>query len=872
MTVPAGNCHLNMEYQVWGNDGLGLGVGQQTSLSLTASARMTANLSWSLEAAPPRIVPSLQSDQKNGGVDLGYTVTGAALPQSTDVALYWASAGDLDHVIGGPIPGRSMTVPAGTVDGSYYPFNNIPLAALGAAPSGATYLLAVADRNNVLGSFSSSTSVVALALSVPKQNAILTLVNKDRGTLPAEFLLAEIFDEGGRGAFYADGYNYNPFYKSADAPWAQPSNGDGIMQVTCASGFHEVSGPYTSDQDGYDHAIMDGADYLNELNDQYGNLWQAALHYNTGPNSLYIYKTGKGDPQYLNHVAAKLQDLVPPMFHLANPSLVGNLRTAQQIVKSYLNNPNIASGQSAAYYKSFQAQLDNDLSHLRGSPTNDLIFGPEVDGLTSSGLQTSLAAAPMVGVLVAIDSELQTVVSAINGLTSPATPSTVAVILGDGAFSDVFLQPPAGVTVLLIGDSNTTIVGQSPALAVSAGNVLVSGVSLSTTTAAPTVLVTGGALTLRDDTIQESTGFANAAVSVTDGTVDLGTVASPGYDTLGVDGAGALILDSSPNPVSIVGDVFEADGQVLTDPNQIAALLNPVTATTLSSSLNPSIYGEGVSFTATVAGFPTNSAPTGTVQFQIDGNNFGDPVALVNGSADSAVATLFRGSHVVSALYSGDGAFLASTGSLPGGQTIMAATPTLSVTGGSFAYDEQPHAATGTVGGVGGIDLGIPTFTYSYTDDNGSGVTTTTPPTSAGYYTVTASFPGNDNYLPATATATITIYYDVRTLTDLSHVFNAGRTIPIKLQLTDAAGNSLSSADISVLAIGLYQVNADQSRTQVSLQDAGGSNPNDLFRYDSSIGGYIFNLSTKGLGAGTYVFDWMAGDDPTTHELGFKLV
>ena len=81
-----------------------------------------------------------------------------------------------------------------------------------------------------------------------------------------------------------------------------------------------------------------------------------------------------------------------------------------------------------------------------------------------------------------------------------------------------------------------------------------------------------------------------------------------------------------------------------------------------------------------------------------------------------------------------------------------------------------------------------------------------------------------------------------------------------------------SSASVALTALNLYRVNADGSRTQVALQDAGGSNPDNQFRYDAALGGYVFNLSTRGLGAGTYAFDWMAGDDPTTHELGFKLV
>jgi hypothetical protein len=59
--------------------------------------------------------------------------------------------------------------------------------------------------------------------------------------------------------------------------------------------------------------------------------------------------------------------------------------------------------------------------------------------------------------------------------------------------------------------------------------------------------------------------------------------------------------------------------------------------------------------------------------------------------------------------------------------------------------------------------------------------------------------------------------------------------------------------------------------TQVSIQDAGNSNPNNLFRCDASLGGYIFNLSTKGLVAGAYNFYWMAEGDPCDHELSFRL-
>jgi hypothetical protein len=42
--------------------------------------------------------------------------------------------------------------------------------------------------------------------------------------------------------------------------------------------------------------------------------------------------------------------------------------------------------------------------------------------------------------------------------------------------------------------------------------------------------------------------------------------------------------------------------------------------------------------------------------------------------------------------------------------TINKATPTVSVTGGTYTYDGNAHAATGSVTGVGGANLGAPTF------------------------------------------------------------------------------------------------------------------------------------------------------------------
>jgi predicted small lipoprotein YifL len=88
-----------------------------------------------------------------------------------------------------------------------------------------------------------------------------------------------------------------------------------------------------------------------------------------------------------------------------------------------------------------------------------------------------------------------------------------------------------------------------------------------------------------------------------------------------------------------------------------------VATVSLSSSSNPSIVGDLVTFTATVsssAGILT--VPTGTVTFK-DGGAILDTVALSDGTATYSTLGLAAGFHSITAEYSGDANFTASTSS-----------------------------------------------------------------------------------------------------------------------------------------------------------------------------------------------------------------
>jgi hypothetical protein len=81
--------------------------------------------------------------------------------------------------------------------------------------------------------------------------------------------------------------------------------------------------------------------------------------------------------------------------------------------------------------------------------------------------------------------------------------------------------------------------------------------------------------------------------------------------------------------------------------------------TTLVSSGNPVVHGQNVAWTATVAS--GSGVPTGTVQFKVDGNNFGLPVHLNGaGQATSPFANPSTGTHIVRAFYQGSAIYLPS--------------------------------------------------------------------------------------------------------------------------------------------------------------------------------------------------------------------
>lgn len=178
------------------------------------------------------------------------------------------------------------------------------------------------------------------------------------------------------------------------------------------------------------------------------------------------------------------------------------------------------------------------------------------------------------------------------------------------------------------------------------------------------------------------------------------------------------------------------------------------TTTTLSSSLNPSLAGDLVTFTANVAS--SGPIPTGTVTFKLDGSEL-EPTQLVDGTAGVSFQ-FFGGTRNISVTYNGDTNFQPSVSN-----TVVQTTnpaPTAISVASSLNPSIFGQAVTFTAT-VAESSIFTPTDTVAFLDGdtvlgtsflNGSGVATlTTSAVGGGSRSITAVYNGDLNFAPSTS-------------------------------------------------------------------------------------------------------------------------
>jgi hypothetical protein len=341
------------------------------------------------------------------------------------------------------------------------------------------------------------------------------------------------------------------------------------------------------------------------------------------------------------------------------------------------------------------------------------------------------------------------------------------------------------------------------------------------------------------------------------------------------------------NPAIVVKTSF--DGPVLlhpdllkTDPNGSKNWISIFTSYTIER-IDGSSSGHTIGFSDFVATESTDTLPP---TFSCD------PVPSAWSISDvtlNCTAQDVGGSTLLNPL---DASFTLSTSVPAGTQTSNASTGskelcdalhncTMAGPISGIKVDKKAPAIALTTPANGGSYIvgSVVNASYSCSDTGGSGVATcvgTVPngspiDTSAGPKSFTVNSTDVAGNAAPTVTASYNSTYSIGLLYDPTKAAKSGSTIPIKIYLANAQGQDVSSSGIVLTALQVVKIS---NSTTSDVLDAGNSNPDSNFRFDSSLGtsgGYIFNLKTTGLSSGTYRLDFKATGDSVTHSVGFAV-
>jgi len=434
------------------------------------------------------------------------------------------------------------------------------------------------------------------------------------------------------------------------------------------------------------------------------------------------------------------------------------------ITATYLGNANfLASTSPATSYAVARASTTTTVS---GAPLPS-VFGQAVT-FTATVSAVSPGSGTPSGVVTFLDGTTALGTGTLSGgkasfTTSSAlsvgTHNITASYGGDGSFSASATAAPFAQTVNQ-ADTITATVSAIPMPSVFGQSVIF---STTVTAKGPGAGTPTGSVTFLDGGTTLGTGTLSA------GTASITTA--------------SLAVGSHSITAVYTGDV-NFNGSSTSAP--ATQTVNKASATVaVGSSVNPSVFGQQLSFTAAVtAQAPGAGTPSGSVTFNVDGTT--TTVNLDNtGKASLSVSSLGKGSHTISATYRGDGNFNSSSTTSPLTQTVgQASTATIASTSASTTAFGQAVTFSATVSAQA-PGAGTPTGTVTFFDAGisigtgtltGGKATFSTTLLTVGSHAITASYGGDTNFTGSTTAASVTQTV-IQASTTLS--VNASRTFVI---------------------------------------------------------------------------------------------
>jgi predicted thioesterase len=315
---------------------------------------------------------------------------------------------------------------------------------------------------------------------------------------------------------------------------------------------------------------------------------------------------------------------------------------------------------------------------------------------------------------------------------------------GSATFSTATLQVGTHSITAVYGGSGNDLTSTSAALSQSvtlAGSSTALASSLNPSIYGQTVVLTATLTSSHGGTVTGTVTFKDGSTTLGTGTVGSGNKAT--YTT-------TALLEGTHSLTAVYGGSIDNAGSTSA---ALTQTVNQSTSTTaLASSLNPSVYGQTVTFTATVTS-THGGLVTGTVTFKDGSATLGTSNLNASNQATFATDKLGAATHTITAVYNGSTSDSGSTsGTLSqvvsqagGGISVTSSlNPSSSGTAVTFTAKITPQhggAATGTVTFKDGTTT-IGTGTVNSTTDE---ATFTTSTLAVGTHSITADYSGDTN-------------------------------------------------------------------------------------------------------------------------------
>ena len=358
------------------------------------------------------------------------------------------------------------------------------------------------------------------------------------------------------------------------------------------------------------------------------------------------------------------------------------------------------------------------------------------------------------------------------------------------------------ITAFYGGDSSFTT-STSPAT-----SVVVARSSTTTTLAPPTAIVYGQSITFTATVAATAPGAGTPTGVVTF------------FDQSGVLGIGSLnggvATYTTTTPLGhgsySISAAYDGDTDFKTsDATAVTQIVNLASTTTALTSPGATVFGESVTFTASVvATAPGAGTPTGTITFYDGLTDLGTGTLNGSGVATYSTTALSVGSHSITASYGGDTNFLTSVSSATT-QTVSQATTTITTlpTAGGITYG-QTLADSTLSDGIGSVP-----GSFAWT------APATLPGAGSTAESVTFTPTDSTDYSSVTATVSVTVSPAATTIT----------TLPTAGGIT--YGQTLAS---STLSDGIGSVPGSFAWTAPATLPGAGSTPESVtFTPDDSI-------------------------------------